>query len=54
MEDKDPEVLPEPKSVTIVCAECNELVRINDIHAYVTANHLGVCKEMTLLNGDHD
>jgi hypothetical protein len=52
--DEEPPVLPEPKSVTIVCAECNEIIRVNDIHAYLLANHLNVCHEMTLLNGERD
>ena len=49
---EEPEVLPEAHSVTLVCPECGELVRIRDVHAYVLSNHLAVCKEMALLNGD--
>ena len=57
--DEDwPDVLnvqPEPKSITVVCAECNELIRIRDVHAYVLSNHLrDACQEMTLLNGNRD
>ena len=48
----DPEVLPEANSVTIVCPECGELIRIRDVHAYVLSQHLNVCAEMALLNGD--
>ena len=47
-------VQPEPKSVTIVCPECNELIRLRDVHAYILAAHLGVCREMTLLYGESD
>ena len=47
-------VLPEAHSVTLVCPECSEFVRIRDVHAYVLSNHLAVCREMALLNGDSD
>jgi predicted RNA-binding Zn-ribbon protein involved in translation (DUF1610 family) len=47
-------VLKEAHSVTFVCPECNELIRIRDVHAYVLSNHLAVCREMTLLTGERD
>ena len=47
-------VLPEAHSVTLVCPECGELIRIRDVHAYVLSNHLAVCWEMALLNGASD
>ena len=50
----EPEVIPEPKSVTVVCPECNEFHKINDIHAYVLAQHLSVCREMSFLYGDSE
>lgn len=46
----EPEVLPEPKSVTVVCPECSELIRLRDVHTYVLSNHLAVCTAIESLN----
>ena len=53
-EDLPGVLAPETHSVTMVCPECAEYIRIRDVHAYVLANHYAVCREMVLLNGDPD
>ena len=40
--------------ITVMCQECGGLIEVKDIHAYLLAVHLGVCQEMTLLNGEHE
>jgi hypothetical protein len=47
-------VLPEPTKVTIFCPECNEVVAIVDVHAFILGLHQRVCVELTAVNGAPD
>lgn len=48
----EPPVLPEPKSVTVVCPECQEIVRLRDVHAFVLSKHLDVCAELSAFHSE--
>ena len=47
----EPEVIPEISSVTVVCPECSELVKVRDVHAFLMGLHERVCSELELVNG---
>lgn len=47
----EPEVIPEPAKVTVLCPECGEVVVIEDVHAFVLGLHQRVCGELTAVNG---
>jgi len=47
-------VLPEPTKVTIFCPECNEVVAIVDVHAFILGLHQRVCGELAAVNGEPD
>jgi hypothetical protein len=47
----EPIYLEETKRVTIVCPECHEIVKVQDIHAFLLSIHQRVCGELELVNG---
>jgi hypothetical protein len=50
----EPDLMPEPTSVTILCPECSEIVSVKDIHALLLGLHQRVCVELTAVNGAPD
>lgn len=60
--DTPPEV-PEPDDtgpwdlktpLNVWCAECDEVITVKDVRAYILSLHHGVCRSLVLLNGDTD
>lgn len=49
---EEPATLPEPKKVTVFCPECNEVVAIVDVHAFLLGLHQRVCGELAAVNGE--
>lgn len=44
----------EVASVTIACPECGDLVKVNDIHAFLLGLHQRVCSELAQVNGSSE
>lgn len=44
----------EVASTTVVCPECGEAVKLNDVHAFVLGLHQRVCGELAQLNGANE
>lgn len=44
----------EVPSVTVICPECTEVVKVEDIHAFLLGLHQRVCGELAALNGANE
>ena len=55
MSEEEPPAVVRPVEagkVTVVCPECADIVRVNDIHAFLLGLHQRACGELLGVNGE--